>query len=284
MKLVLTQYRCLILASFIGLTVISFARKKEVEEDLSQIDPARIPTYDQPEVKAVTKVEKKKNCQRYRNKLIAYTEDLYYVTSRCQRQLLSHEDSVKRLAQGETPLVVDGRVIQSFALKKAAVVTSDLKKRLKTYEGQCIMFDQLVYRIEKGKKRLYPDWESVQAAKCPLNQLTQGELDQIPPGEVMASVLDKEQSKEIEVVDRDLIPTDKLCDYLPKTWYAFHEKLFEKKKEKTHCYLQEVRVELGNDRIKQVLAKTRPVELSQQLFRSVALKWLPTSTDSEPKR
>ena len=100
---------------------------------------------------------------------------------------------------------VEKLFIQSFPLKKTAVGTADLSKHLQTYEGQCIMYDQLVYRVEKGKKRLYPDWESVQAAKCPLNQLTQDELDHIPAGEGLASVLDKEQLTSVEILQLFLV-------------------------------------------------------------------------------
>ena len=278
MKCVYKQYRYFLLVSSMCSALVGLAQKKEVEEDLSKVSPDRIPQFEEPAAKPVTQDEKNKNCQRYQNKIIAYTQDLYYVTSQCQRQLLSHEQAVNRLAEGEVPQDIDGRVIQSFPLKQNASKTIDARKKIKNDEGQCITHDQEVYKVEKGKKRLYPDWESVKASKCTLRQLTQEELDQIPTGTVLPSVLDQEQVKEIESVDRDLIPADKLCDYLPNTWYSLNEKLFEKKKNKMGCYLQEVRVDQTNDRLKRILSTTKPIELNQQLFRSVTFMWLPSSS------
>lgn len=261
------------LVFFILLQLTSLAKQKRKVSEETEIDSERIPVYVHPPIKEVTAKEKKSNCNKYKSSYIAYIDQLYFVTKDCKRTLLSQQEEEEFLRRGIEPYIIDGRVIQSLPLDKKDELKKDVNKLVTIYDNQCVTYSITVYKIEKGKKRPYPDWETFIAEKCELQQLTSAEIEQIPLGEEFESVVGRGLKLEVKGVVSDLIPEKKLCFYLPKKWYSFYDKLFIKKKKNNICYLQEFDIEKNREEF----AQAKPIEIDQQVFRSVSIEWLASS-------
>ena len=198
------------------------------------------PFYKDPPSIKLTSAEKKAVCKKYRGKYINYSgEVVFKVTGDCHREKLDVTTVQNLLKKKYLVIDVDERVIQALPLLNKTfnnLSKKDKTKIIRDFNGKCITSSHTVYLLEKGLKRPFPDWVTVQERKCKLHFLSDKEILSIPEGKPISSFIDKSYRSDVERDDPEQIPLYILCKRLDNKLYSYytHEERYFSNRENTN--------------------------------------------------
>jgi hypothetical protein len=195
-----------------------------------------------PQKKAYSDTDKKKSCQKFEGKYIAYYDRVYKV-EKCKRREIAVEDGNEPAAtlKDRKIEVVDADTIAALEEGLRIGESADKKPNCAKIEGHYILSrgDDL-YFIEKCKKHLIPDWDTYtdHASKRgkrsqDIMELAESEFQRIPEGAALPSSLDAEYKKLLKDDSSvDILPLAEACKGLNGKFLSYYSKIY--KVEKCH--------------------------------------------------
>ena len=273
-----------IYAFFMILTLIpqlSYSQENENSDDENKKDRI-IPKYINPPVKDLSQKAKKSVCEKHKDSYVGYSGFVFYVTKSCKLNDVTH-NAGKLTRQKVIIKEVSADILKALKLLKDDSLTLSkgaTASLLKRVDGHCVGSMNHLFLVEKNKKRKFPDWESFvdfsNKKKCKLIALTSKEIESIPRGEDMKSILDEAFKKNhLETDTVELISLKSACSRLQKAkYYSHHEQVFvlEKPFGKLPCGLKQVDAQALT---KKLAASSGVQEMSLTTYFSIPKKILP---------
>ena len=197
--------------------------------------------------KVFSSEDKRRFCERYDGKLIAYYGDVWKV-EHCRRRPIVDSKTVYTMQRAGNHVVdVDADVIA--ALREGTPLdestTIETARGCKALEGHYVTFSAVdVYFVEHCKKRMFPDWTTYvkhrdrrEDKTGEILSLSLVEFDQILPGQPIPSVVDDLFTKLLTgAAGVDVIPVDEACDGLEGRVASYYSRLYRVE----HCKKREI--------------------------------------------
>jgi hypothetical protein len=189
--------------------------------------PTTAPAIEIPKIverRSFTDLERRKICNRYAGRYIAYYGDVFKVENCKRRPILNSKTVYGVLREGVEMENVAAEVIAALSEGEPldyAMTESDARS-CQELEGKYISYSNVdVFYIEKCQKRLLPDWTTYLDHRAQRGQqygeilsVSWLELSRLKEGEPIPSITDREFAKSgvvVEAPNVDVIPIDEAC-------------------------------------------------------------------------
>ncbi len=184
--------------------------------------------------KQFTNAERQQTCKKYEGQYISYYSRIYRVEN-CKRRELVEVDRIISLSQlGKVIQEVPSDVIAQLDAGKP-VMKAQAHRGCNEFEGEYVTFNYVdVYLVESCRKRLFPDWATVEAHQkgrkrfgLPVMEMTPDEFYKMRAGKPMPSILDKEFAALLKGdASVDIIPALEACSGLAGRTVSFYSRLY----------------------------------------------------------
>ena len=177
-------------------------------------------------------------CEKYAGALIAYYGEVYKVEGCKRRALLDSKTVYDLQRQGHRVIEVESEVIAAIPEGEALDETTapSRARDCKQLEGRYVTYSNVdVYVVEHCTRRVFPDWttyiqhrEKRGDKKGEILALTWYELNQLPPGAPIPSVVDDMFAKLLKIgANVDVIPINEACAGVEGRFVTYYSRVYK---------------------------------------------------------
>jgi hypothetical protein len=185
--------------------------------------------------------ERKKICDKYQGRLVAFYNDVFKIES-CKRRMIVNSKTVYNMMRdGQEVIDIDSDVMVAIPEGSPIdlAVNSQGARGCKELDGKYISYSATdVYFVEKCSKRIFPDWATYVEhrqkrgdGRGEILSLNWLEFSQLSVGRPIPSIIDDMFAKLLRGDgSTDIIPQDEACAGIEGKVVAFYSKLYRVEK------------------------------------------------------